>query len=75
MTIPAQTVRGLLLCLAIGLTGCAHVVEPWERGNLAKPQMALDPDPVQNALRTHEYNSREAAAGSNAGQGGGCGCY
>ena len=74
MTIPTRTVPGLLLCLVIGLTGCTHV-EPWERGNLAKPQMALEPDPMQNALRNHVYNSREAAAGSNAGQGGGCGCY
>ena len=76
MNISTRSVHGLLLCLVIGLTliGCTHV-EPWERGNLAKPQMALDPDPMQSALRTHIYNSREAAAGSNAGQGGGCGCY
>ena len=50
-------------------------VQPWERGNLAKPQMALDPYPLQSALRAHNYGSREAAAGGNAAQGGGCGCY
>ena len=56
------------------LTSCVSV-QPWERGNLAKPQMALDPYPLQSALRAHNYGSREAAAGGNAAQGGGCGCY
>ncbi len=67
---------GKLLLLAVGvlLIGCTSV-QPWERGNLAKPQMALDPYPTQSALRAHNYGSREAAAGGNAAQGGGCGCY
>ena len=63
-----------LLVLSIGLTACANV-QPWERGHLAKPQMALDPYPLQSALRAHNYGSREAAGGGGAGQGGGCGCY
>ncbi|NOU20463.1 MAG: DUF4266 domain-containing protein [Methyloglobulus sp.] len=62
------------LLLAYSLMACA-AVQPWERGNLAKPQMALDPYPLQSALRAHNYGSREAAAGGNAAQGGGCGCY
>jgi hypothetical protein len=62
------------IILPAGLSACAPV-QPWERGNLAKPQMALDPHPLQSALRAHIYGSREAAAGSNAAQGGGCGCY
>lgn len=68
--------RATLLCSAmLAATGCAHV-EPWERGVLAKPQMALESAPLQSALRAHVYNSREAAAGVNAsGGGGGCGCY
>ena len=57
------------------IVGCARV-QPWERGNLAKPQMALDPYPMQSSLRFHNYGSREAAsAAGNASQGGGCGCY
>jgi hypothetical protein len=64
----------LLLGVAVLLAGCAEVA-PWERGNLAKPQMALDPHPMQSSLLTHVRNSREAAAGGNAGEGGGCGCY
>ncbi|NOS75059.1 MAG: DUF4266 domain-containing protein [Methyloglobulus sp.] len=64
----------LALVLTMMVTACAPV-QPWERSNLAKPQMALDPYPLQSALRAHNYGSREAAAGSNAAQGGGCGCY
>jgi hypothetical protein len=63
-----------LLIFTVWLVGCANV-QPWERGNLAKPQMALDPYPLQSMLRAHNYGSREAAAGGNAAQGGGCGCY
>lgn len=63
-----------LLAISFWLTACT-TVQPWERGNLAKPQMALDPYPLQSALRAHNYGSREAAAGGSAAQGGGCGCY
>jgi hypothetical protein len=55
------------------LPGCATVA-PWERGNLAKPQMAFDLNPAQTALREHAYDSREAAIGGDAAAGGGCGC-
>jgi hypothetical protein len=64
----------LALLLAGCLAGCA-AVEPWERGRLAKPHMALEPTPTQRALREHTYLSREAASGAAAGEGGGCGCY
>jgi hypothetical protein len=63
-----------LLLLAAWVSGCAAVA-PWERGRLAKPQMALDPDPQQRALREHVHTSREAGSGSAVGSGGGCGCY
>jgi len=55
------------------VTGCS--VAPWERGNLAKPQMALDSHSLQTKFRGHAYGSREAATGSSVGAGGGCGCY
>lgn len=67
---PQQT---LLLTLSIYLSACTPV-QPWERGNLAKPQMALDPYPLQSALRAHNYSSREAASAASNSQGGGCGC-
>jgi len=65
----------VLLWLCISLSGCVTVA-PWERGNLAKPQMAIDPYPLQDAMRGHNYGSREAGASDNAsGGGGGCGCF
>jgi hypothetical protein len=64
----------LLLSLAMGLTSCAQVA-PWERGRLAKPHMALEPNPLQRAIREHSYMSREAAVGGSVAAGGGCGCY
>ncbi len=63
------------LIICIGLSGCVNLA-PWERGNLAKPQMAIDPHPLQDAMRAHNYGSREAGASDNAsGGGGGCGCF
>ena len=63
----------LTAILIVGISGCAHV-EPWERGNLAKPHMALEPNPTNSAMRTHAYVSREAASGGDSAEGGGCGC-
>jgi Domain of unknown function (DUF4266) len=50
-------------------------LQPWERGNLAKPHMALDPNPLYSSLTGHNYSSREGAAGGSHAEGGGCGCY
>ena len=56
------------------LVGCAAEVKPWQRGNLARQQMALDPDPNLSKLRNHVFESKEASKGGQAGSGGGCGC-
>lgn len=72
---PIHITLSAIFCLALFvLTACAPIA-PWQRGNLAKPQMALEPYPMQSALRAHNYGSREAAAGGHAAEGGGCGCY
>ena len=71
MRSPALT--WLILPALLCLQAC-EPVEPWERGDLAKPQMALDPNPTNSALRAHTFASREATQGGNAGVGGGCGC-
>lgn len=65
MAIPA------LLVLLAG--GCADV-QPWQRGVLAKPQMALDPHPQRSALVAHVRSAREAASGGVTKDGSGCGC-
>jgi len=49
-------------------------VEPWEKNNLAKPEMALDSDPLTSALDDHIYFSKEASSGGRSFGGGGCGC-
>jgi hypothetical protein len=69
-----RALAALLLGAAFAACGCAEV-EPWERGRLARPHMALEPDPLQRALRSHTYTSREGAAAGDVGKGGGCGCY
>lgn len=56
------------------LTGCVDPVKPWERGTLAKPQMALTPDIQRNELMLHTYTSKESSAGGYGVGGGGCGC-
>ncbi len=60
-----------------GLTACSDQlvrVKPYERGNLAKPVMASNLDPLQKAMTEHAYFSREAASGGGGVGGGGCGC-
>ncbi|BBL75929.1 DUF4266 domain-containing protein [Methylomagnum ishizawai] len=69
-TLPALALLPALLC-----SGCAlPKVAPWERGTLAKPQMALDPDGLDAALKRHTAASKEAASGGYGVGGGGCGC-
>ena len=53
-------------------TACS--VAPWERGNLAKKQMLINPDPNRSALRNHVFDSKESSQGGMGGTGGGCGC-
>ncbi|MGZ6005560.1 MAG: DUF4266 domain-containing protein [Candidatus Saccharimonadales bacterium] len=56
------------------LTGCVQKLAPWERGNLAKPQMGLDSNALDSAIMKHTFNSKEAASGGYGVGGGGCGC-
>jgi hypothetical protein len=70
-----KQLRSLLCSLLVLVAGCADV-QPWQRGNLAKPEMALDPYPGQTFFRSHSYGAREAAQPLGSGAtGGGCGCY
>ncbi len=59
---------GLLVC-----QGCG-TVSAWERGNLARKEMAINPSPNLNGFRDHIFTSKEAAQGGHSGAGGGCGC-
>lgn len=74
MNLGALARRAAVAAAMLTLAACANV-PVWERGNLAKPQMAFDLDPAQAALREHVYSSREAAMQGAGAVGGGCGCY
>lgn len=69
-----RSCRVLIVCAVLGLGACTHV-EPWQRGALARPDMAGEPAPLQQQVRRHVYGSREAAGSAGRGSGGGCGCY
>lgn len=64
---------GLLITAAIGLSACARV-EPWDRDVLARPDMQLVSDPIEQATDDHIYFSKEASSGGQGFGGGGCGC-
>ena len=66
-------VRAGLLIVLLGLAACAPV-QPWERGRLAQPRMALDGDALLAGMDEHVYSSKEAASGGTGPAGGGCGC-
>lgn len=69
MNIKVFVILSLIACLSACTT-----VQPWQRGTLAKPQMALDTDPLQTAFDEHIYFSKEASSGGRGFGGGGCGC-
>lgn len=64
---------GVLGALLLSVTGCS-TVKPWRRGNLAKPHMQLDPDPLEARFRRHVFESKEGTKGGFGALGGGCGC-
>lgn len=65
-----------LLCAAVLLnSGCEiQPVKAWERGDLAREEMAWQPDALDAAYREHVYFSKEASSGGATVGGGGCGC-
>ncbi len=62
-----------VVVLSVGLMGCS-TVQPWQKGNLANPEMAFDSDPLQTRFAEHTYFSKEGASGGMSIGGGGCGC-
>ena len=62
--------------LALAASGCAAItpVQPWEKGDLAKPEMSFEGDRLEAGFAEHIYSSKEAAAGGANVGGGGCGC-
>jgi Domain of unknown function (DUF4266) len=65
--------RLVLIVAAANLAACAQV-KPWERGNLARPEMGFSDDGLERKIRDHVNHSKEASSSVVAGSGGGCGC-
>ena len=65
------TVTALLM-----LGACSNMgqVKPWEKGNLAKPEMTFEGDRLDELFTEHIYSSKEGSAGGAGVGGGGCGC-
>lgn len=69
--------RGALLIVGglVLLGGCSITPpQPWEKGVLALPAMAMDTDPLDARFVQHIYTSKENSAGGQGVGGGGCGC-
>jgi len=66
----------LLASLSFVLSGCVTLepVKPWQKGNLARPDMAFDADALESKMAEHVYVSKESHYGGNGVGGGGCGC-
>ncbi len=67
--------KTLIIATTLFLSACSSMgVQPWERGVLAKPEMALDAERLEIAIDDHIYFSKEASSGGRSFAGGGCGC-
>lgn len=65
----------LALLAGIVLSGCAmQPPQAWEKGNLARKEMTMENDPLDQAFTQHVYFSKESASGGYGVGGGGCGC-
>jgi hypothetical protein len=66
----------LALLVAAALAGCAapQAPKPWEKGNLARPEMTMTGDALDLRFSQHIYQSKENGTGSSGVGGGGCGC-
>ncbi|MDQ7051313.1 MAG: DUF4266 domain-containing protein [Enterobacterales bacterium] len=64
-----------ILSFSFYISACANLgVEAWDRDLLAKPAMAINSAPLDQAIDDHIYFSKEASSGGKSFAGGGCGC-
>ncbi len=73
---PAIASRRYALIGLIGLlAGCAlEPVRPWQKEQLAHPEMSFEADRLDARFVDHIHFSREASSGGAGIGGGGCGC-
>ncbi len=62
--------------LLVLLTGCStfQPPQPWEKADLAKKEMTMETDALDQGYVQHIYSSKENASGGYGVGGGGCGC-
>ena len=65
--------RGLLALPLIALCACAPVA-PYQKGYLARPDMGFEESPGMAKALEKMFVAKEAASGSGAVGGSGCGC-
>lgn len=63
----------LVIAMTVLSVGCV-TVEPWEKQQLAREDMALNHEKLDLSLDDHIYFSKEGSSGGRAFAGGGCGC-
>jgi hypothetical protein len=65
-----------LAAVSVVLSGCSALSgpQPWQKGQLAKPEMSMGGDALELRYQSHIYTSKEAASGGYGVGGGGCGC-
>lgn len=70
-----QLLAACALVATAAIGGCAEAPpQPWERGNLARPEMTMGGDALDQRFVQHIYGSKENASGGYGVGGGGCGC-
>ncbi|MFL6664297.1 MAG: DUF4266 domain-containing protein [Rhizobacter sp.] len=69
----ARTIPVILIGAALAACGMTPP-QPWEKGLLAKPEMTMSGNVLEQRLGQHIYNSKENASGGYGVGGGGCGC-
>jgi hypothetical protein len=64
------------LAALIALAGCStyQPPQPWEKGQLARADMTMESDALDQRFVQHIYSSKENASGGYGVGGGGCGC-
>lgn len=65
--------RFLLAALALASAACTTVA-PYQRGQLARADMAFDASPGNMRALEKTFGAKEAASGGASVGGGGCGC-
>ena len=68
-----RTALVLATIAAIAAAGCAPVA-PYQRGYLARPDMALEESAGPAKALEKTFAAKEAASGGGSVGGGGCGC-